>query len=328
MSYNSLIPLMKNKGCSFSPEKFQERVNVIFHNHEAAFYDEMHDDMKYSLQEQVNLLVSDVMKKILFSEKKLRVLDIGCGTGLSSEFLLNSKLGPFIEHVTLLDTSEKMLEYAEKKAVNWNKDFTLVNSTLSSINEKYDVVMICSVLHHIPNLEEFLTEVKLVLNKNGVLFHLQDPNGDYLENEFYLERLKTFEKDQELVRSQKRLTDFVPKEFKSLIKRWLGRKNYIDFINDQLLKEGVIKRRMSADELWSVTDIHVTSNSDTSPKGISLKFLNEHLNNFILVNQRSYGFFGKLKFDLDLNYASMEEKFIAENRLDGRNISGVWIKNK
>lgn len=321
MSYESLLPLMQKKGCSLSPEKFQERVNIVFHDHEAALYDTMHADMKDSLQEQVDLLIADLLEMGNFAGRKLHVIDVGCGTGLSSEFLLESDLNEQIESITLLDTSEKMLHYAGQKAEGWKKAHHLKNGYISDVKDKFDLVLVCSVLHHIPDLKDFLRNIDRILNPGGVFLHLQDPNEDFLTDPNYLKRLSSFRPKSEAKLTRKEWAIFIPKSIRFKIKSVLGRKTYIDRINDDLIREKVISKKMSAAEIWSVTDIHVSSK-----KGISFKFLAESLPNFVLVNRRSYGFFGKLKSELPQKYIKEEEKFISQNRLDGRNLSAVWVK--
>lgn len=328
MSYSKLLPLMKKKGCMLSPEQFQNKVNIVFHDHEAIHYDSMHSDMKNSLQQQIDLLISDLFKDPNCIKKKFKVLDIGCGTGLSTEYLLNSKLEPFIEHITLLDSSKKMLELAEKKAITWNKKFTLLNSYVSKIHGKFDLVLICSVLHHIPNLENFLKDVDNVMNPKGILIHLQDPNGDYMFDEVYKERVNLYLEKRRSEPKRNKIIEFVPKPFRNYLNRVLGRKNYIDLINDELIKDKIIKKRMTADEIWSVTDIHVETKNDILYKGISLQFLKKQLKHFKLISQRSYGFYGKLKSDLGEDLMKKEEEFISKNQLNGRNISCIWIKNE
>ncbi|WP_395052166.1 class I SAM-dependent methyltransferase [Flavobacterium sp.] len=326
MSYSTFIPLIKKSGSSLSPEKFHERINIVFHNHEAVFYDEMHTDMKESLQQQIDLLVSDLFKTNEPKFKNLRLLDVGCGTGLSTQFLLNSKIGNHIEFITLLDSSENMLAKAKEKAEKWNKNYTIKNDYISNVNEQYDVVIICSVLHHIPNLNLFFQDLNRVLKTGGILIHLQDPNGDELLNIEYVDRLEIYQKQIKLQKKNKKIIDFIPKNIKNYISRLLGRKTYIDKINDQLILEGTIKNRISANDLWSVTDIHVETKTDKS-KGISLVFLKDILINYSLINSRSYGFFGFLKSDLNVEYKEKEEKLIQKNQTNGRNLSCVWIKN-
>lgn len=326
MSYQSLLPLIQKTGSALSPEQFQERINIVFHDFEAQHYDAMHTDMWGSLQEQIDLLVGDLMTQKNIENKTLSLLDIGCGTGLSSQILLNSKLGPHISQVTLLDTSPNMLKFAEAKAKTWGKPYKTVNGYLASLTEKFDVIIISSVLHHIPDLEVFLSQVSNALNSGGILIHLQDPNGDSINEAEYLSRRNRYEKALEALPKEKKITDFIPKKLLKSIKRFLGRKDYIDLINDQLLEEKTIKKRMTADEIWSVTDIHVETKTDSVNKGISLKFLKNQLQNFELLQMRSYGFFGYLKSDLIESYQAEETQLITENQTNGRNISCIWMK--
>jgi 2-polyprenyl-3-methyl-5-hydroxy-6-metoxy-1,4-benzoquinol methylase len=324
MSYSSLLPLLKKTGSSLSVEEFQSRINIVFHDHEAFHYDRMHLDMWESLQEQINLLVNDYLE-IKEPSSNISVLDIGCGTGLSTQQLLHSKLANYITEITLLDTSSNMLKQAEVKAKTWGKKYVIVNSEVSDLMGQYDVIIVCSVLHHIPELDSFLNKIDTLLKPDGVFIHLQDPNGDYLNDSNYLKRVTEFES----IVSQsttKKLVDFIPKNWKHFINRNLGRKNYIDCINDQLLSEKVIRRRMTADEIWSVTDIHVENKFNSTNKGISLNYLKNHFKNLQLIKQRSYAFYNVLKSDLPEELKKNEDAFIAQNELNGRNISCIWIK--
>ncbi len=326
MSYASLLPLLKKTGSTLSAEEFQSRINIVFHDHEALHYDSMHDDMWESLLEQINLLVADGLN-FTSPSSNLRVLDIGCGTGLSTQKLLQSALGDYINEVALLDTSPVMLQQAKAKAETWNKKFTLINSDISAVTGSFDVIIVCSVLHHIPELHPFLNQVDRLLKPGGIFIHLQDPNGDYLQDSQYKQRLVEFEAYSERHQKKKK-TDYIPKIWKHFINRNLGRKNYIDHINDQLLAEKAIRRRMTADEIWTVTDIHVESKLNPVNKGISFEFLKKNLTNFQLIKQRSYAFYSVLKSDLPEELKRNEDLFIAQNELNGRNISCIWIKNK
>lgn len=327
MSYLSLLPIIKKTKSNLTPEEFQSIVNVVFHDFEAEQYDKLHANMWQSLQEQINLLVDDLLKNATYSNQKLSFLDVGCGTGLSTQILLNSRLGEHIDNITLLDTSSKMLKLAEEKAKKWNKNYTLLNSDITTLNQQFDCIMICSVLHHIPNLEIFLSQLNSILKPGGILIHLQDPNGDFLDESTYRNRLNDYENYLKKNKKPVKISNFIPKKIKNFLNRKLGRKNYIDLVNDKLIAEKAIKVRMTADEIWSVTDIHVETKLNSLNKGISLNFLKKQLPNFTLINQRSYGFFGALTSDLPDKYKILEEEFIAKNEKNGRNISCIWIKN-
>lgn len=327
MSYSKLIPLLQKKGSSLTPEQFQERVNIVFHNHEAIHYDQMHTDMKESLQEQIDLLAHDILKSTTLS-KPLKMLDIGCGTGLSSQMLLNSPLGKHIHSVTLLDTSRGMLQKAAEKAKAWNVKYELKNGYVSDVNDTFDVVIICSVLHHIPDLSGFLKQLNSVINPNGILIHLQDPNSDYLHDAQLLARAKQYaDATKNKSRAANTPISIIPKSIRKWVKKLIGRKDYIDLINDQLLLEKVITKRMTADEIWSVTDIQIEMDKGEENGGISYAFLQEKLVNFQAVSHRSYGFFGLLKSDLLPEFKVDESECIAANQLNGRNLSAAWIKN-
>lgn len=326
MSYDSLLPLLKKTKSTLTVEKFQERVNIVFHDFEAEHYDRMHSDMWGSLEEQMDLLVDDLFKYQDVKSDKLNLLDIGCGTGLSTQILLHSKLGKHISQITLLDTSSNMLKLAEEKAKTWNKKYKAVNGYLSALDEKFDVIIISSVLHHIPDLDTFLKQVEKALNHKGILIHLQDPNGDFLNDIEYNNRKREYEKELNLLPVKKRISDYLPKKLIKSIKRLLNRKDYIDLINDKLLAEKTIKRRITADEIWSITDIHVETKNNTWNKGISLQYLKKQLPDFELIKMRSYCFYGLLKIDLIDSYKEKESKLISESQPNGRNISCVWMK--
>jgi len=122
MIYNTLNSLINKTGSRLSPGEFQEIINVIFHDIESNYYDSIHKDMWESLQEQIELLIEDLFRNDRSFSKNLSLLDIGCGTGLATHILLNSKIGDFVSNITLLDTSRNMLKQAEEKAKKWNKN--------------------------------------------------------------------------------------------------------------------------------------------------------------------------------------------------------------
>jgi 2-polyprenyl-3-methyl-5-hydroxy-6-metoxy-1,4-benzoquinol methylase len=325
MSYNSILPIIKKTKSNLTPKQFQERINIAFHDQEAFFYDDLHKDMKESLQEQINLLVDDYTGFNKNISDNLTLLDVGCGTGMSTHLLLNSKLGSKIKKLSLLDTSSNMLKHAEEKAKTWNKEYELLNYDIFNCNHKFDMIVICSVLHHIPNLDEFLYQVDNLLNPYGVLIHLQDPNGDYLNDTDYLERVTVYELEN-YQKSNNSWKNLIPRKFKNYINRNMGRKSYIDKVNDILIAEKTIIKRMTADDIWCVTDIHVESKNNSMNKGISLKRLKNQLNNFELIKSRSYGFFGPLKSELSEKFKKVENDFIINNEPSGRNLSCIWIK--
>ncbi len=323
MSVNTLIPLIKKVGSKLAPSDFQHIVNVVFHDIEAQHYDAIHSEMWESLQQQFDLLSNDVLSHDNEIGKNLRLLDIGSGTGLSTELLLNTKLGERIDDIALLDTSPKMLALAERRIQKLTKNYKLYNSDVTNIDEKFDIIIVCSVLHHIPDLPIFLQHIAKIQNPGGILIHLQDPNGDFKDDSIYKSRVENY--NNKLPKSGQNQTF---KKLKNLLKSIVGgKKTYIDQVNDVLLEKKAITKRMTSEEIWSVTDIHVEDLPFSTGTGISLQLLKENLADYSLIKARSYGFFGILKSKLIPEFQILEEKAIGNGELNGRNIAGAWIKN-
>ena len=310
-----------------TPAEFHNTVNVVFHDVEASHYDAIHAGMWESLGEQINLLVNDLENSGQLPLRDLRLLDIGCGTGLSTELLLKTPLGRQITDITLLDTSPNMLMHAEEKAKKWGKKYSLSNSDVNALRGTYDVIIVSSVLHHIPDLEQFLTKISGLQNQDGIFIHMQDPNGDYMADETYAKRAEEYDGIQKKgISLKKQLFSLVPKSIKREANKLLGRKNYIDFVNEKLIEKKAIKHAMTPEEIWSVTDIHVENLPFSIGSGISMKFIKEVLDGYSLTSMRSYGFYGLLKSELEPEYQKKEQALIAVKELNGRHVSGVWIK--
>src|ERR1035441_3950446 len=156
-AYATLRPIMERYGATGSPCAFQEAVNLTFHEFESAVYDQIHREMWETLPAHFDYL-SRALISVLPHDRHLRVLDVGCGTGLSSELLLQTDLSRLICHIDLLDTSEPMLAKVRDRAQKWGVPHATILGTIDAIppSSQYDLIMACSVLHHIPDLKNRL----------------------------------------------------------------------------------------------------------------------------------------------------------------------------
>ena len=101
-----------------------------------------------------NLVCQAVEKQIdLLSDKE--ILDFGGGTGL-----LTLPLAKQVKSVTLVDISEKMLEQARLKAerqeIN-NIQFLEQDLLEKPLEKEFDLIVVCRVLHHMPDLDVALS---------------------------------------------------------------------------------------------------------------------------------------------------------------------------
>jgi 2-polyprenyl-3-methyl-5-hydroxy-6-metoxy-1,4-benzoquinol methylase len=313
---------IKRCGATCSPEDFHAAVNLIFHKWESSVYDELHRDMWESLPEQFRLLVADYLSTVPDALDSLHLLDVGCGTGLASECLLRTDLARRIRSIDLLDTSASMLYRASERAKSWNAPFRCIEGQLGSATvsrERYNVILSCSVLHHVVDLSAFLNAIRSLQEEGDIFIHLQDPNGDYLADRELNARMK-----QATQGFTSRTSRLHPRRILGRLYRELTgkeREDYISRTNRELLDNRIIKSRLTVPELFSITDIRVHDG-----RGVALSEIRDHLPDYELISQRSYGFFGQLSHSLPVHLKKVEESEIAAHSLNGFHLGAVWMK--
>ena len=113
-----------------------------------------------------NLVCQAVEKQIdLLSDNE--ILDFGGGTGL-----LTLPLAKRAKSVTLVDISEKMLEQARLKAEQQDiKNIQFLEQDLleKPLKQEFDLIVVCRVLHHMPDLDAALSLIHQHLRENGQL---------------------------------------------------------------------------------------------------------------------------------------------------------------
>jgi len=119
----------------------------------------------------------------LVMQDNIDVLDVGCGTGLVSNLFANKYKSNFTA-VDFSDSIDYARNFAKKnkiKNVKWvKKDFLLFNP-----EKKYDVIICCGVLHHIPQYETALAKIKSLLKPNGkLILAVYNPYGKILKRFF------------------------------------------------------------------------------------------------------------------------------------------------
>lgn len=106
-----------------------------------------------------------------FVKKKDKVLDLGCGTGLST-----SMLGRLAGEVNGVDISPIFIKTAEKKRRATNIKFTCADIlNLPFPDESYDVVSSFLLIEHIYDIPQALSEMARVAKKGGLIIILS-PN--------------------------------------------------------------------------------------------------------------------------------------------------------
>ena len=321
--YSALNGLIKNKSNISDAKQFQEIVNVVFHDYESKHYDNIHKEMWESLPQQFDLLVNDVWPYVA-DNKNFKLLDVGCGTGLATEFLLGTPLNQKITDIHLLDTSSLMLEKAKNRAKKWDKKFKLIQGDILQIDDTYDIIIISSVLHHIPDLPLFLQTLNDIQTQGGIILTMHDPATESVRSDTYKARCKEFDAYYETHKQKRSIITRIKDRLTGIF----APVDYIQKVNQKLLDDKVIHQPLTPTELWSVTDVLVEGLPYALSDGITKKLLIDNLPNYTLASYRTYGFYGTLYSNLDKIYKSREEALIEEKDQHGRNFSSAWVKQK
>ena len=143
--------------------------SIDVHKKHAENYDKIARDYEWHGHE----LIFGLCCEFLTSDSRL--LDVGIGTGLSSELFVRTGV-----EITGMDGSEEMLEQCEKKKIAKEliqHDITKTPWPLDS--ELFDIVIAVGVFHFFEEVEPFFKEVGCVIRPNGIFaFPIVDPNED------------------------------------------------------------------------------------------------------------------------------------------------------
>src|SRR5277367_3924450 len=91
--------------------------------------------------------------------RNLRLLEIGCGSGLLAQSLSRSGL-----KITAIDLSAESVDQAKANSVD-AKQANILDYT----DDPFDVILFARSLHHMTPLDEVLSKAKALLKTGGVL---------------------------------------------------------------------------------------------------------------------------------------------------------------
>lgn len=145
-----------------------------------------HTDGKRSLFEKMYHFIKGIalkkkLKLINSQSVKGKLLDIGAGTG---DFLTVAKNDGW--QTVGIEPSEKAKEIAIKKGVNFAQDLASLESN------SFDIITMWHVLEHVPNLEEYISELKRLIKPSGTII-IAVPNFKSYDAKYYGEFWAAFD---------------------------------------------------------------------------------------------------------------------------------------
>ena len=151
-------------------ENYYKSEDYISHtDSKKTLFDRVYQSVRnYTLNKKVSLLNS-------FKTEEKSVLDIGAGTG---DFLSACKKSEW--KITGIEPSTEARSIALKKEVQLHKELLEVS------NQRFDVITMWHVLEHVPNLTEYISQLRKLLKPNGVLI-VAVPNYNSYDASYYKE---------------------------------------------------------------------------------------------------------------------------------------------
>jgi len=113
------------------------------------------------------------------TDNTIRVLDIGCGTGVELDYIWKNAPNAYI---TCLDLSSDMLALLLKNHPDHHSQIAVVEASYLNWTyplETFDIVVSSQTMHH------FMPEQKIAVYRN--LLRTLKPDGVYLENDWYMD---------------------------------------------------------------------------------------------------------------------------------------------
>ena len=250
-----------------------QKINQLYHDKDAEQYDKKHDDI--FIYEKTRW--QHFLRTYIQNKTDVNFLDYGCGTGFITSTLFEEFPDMNIS-ATCYDISLGMLDKCREriKKVSMNNK-TVVCTTDIPVEKKFDVVALNSVLHHLPDQSIFFRDIAAVLRENGLLIIGHEPNMlFYTKKMCYIPSLVIRNIRNPKIFIMNMLELFRLKIFAQKFLRYVPKEGEtISFINNELVKEGLIHKPLSKEEIYQYIDFHspTASGSYVEDKGFDFSSL-------------------------------------------------------
>ena len=150
--------------------------NIAVHDRLARKYDKLHGEIFNDVEQaRLKKFLSRALEEVRTGNSPFQALDLGCGSGNLTGHLLG--LGAA---VTAADVSSGFLELVKQRFAGMPvRTRHLDGRDLSEIaSESFDIVLVYSVLHHIPDYLAICAEMARVCRRGGIVVidHEASPN--------------------------------------------------------------------------------------------------------------------------------------------------------
>jgi ubiquinone/menaquinone biosynthesis C-methylase UbiE len=134
----------------------------------------------------------EIIRKLLDIKQSHKLLDVGCGTGISTGYFSQKC------HVTGIDPCKELLAQTKQNCIQGKAE------NLPFEDNSFDIVISVTSIHNFDSFEKGIKEMKRVLNKNGQLVvsvmkrsSKLDDIEEELKNTF--SGIKTIEEEKDII---------------------------------------------------------------------------------------------------------------------------------
>lgn len=320
-AYEALRPVMARYGAACTPREFYWAVNEAYHTVEAGQYDNLHETMFVGLEP----IWRELFAHAASLPGKIRVLDIGAGTGLVGGFV-EKYLAGRIASLTMLDPCAAMLERCRTKLGQLSCTCEFRQGDLSAVvnGERFDVVTINSVLHHIVDLQPFFARVQELITPLGWFLAAHDPRAEASSDPQF--QVRTNQRR----RARRNVWRGAWSRLSHLARHAAGRP-YLSPLaretSELLLTQRTIRHPMTMASIYSVTDFHVPGQPDGFGRGISLAQMKNWLPSLTLVEGLTYQFYGVPWTSLSPSEQEQERQLWEARDQHGQLLASAWRKD-
>lgn len=203
----------------------QENINsfVDYYNKKAGLYDELRLTYenpnlykRFFYLTRFNSVVSS-----LSPQKGERVLDVGCGPGFYTRYLVNSGC-----QVTAIDFSKEYIKQAKSYVGNKAKFIVADATSLPFKNNYFDKLLLSEIIEHVQDYKSVLSESARVLRPNGIAVVTTPNKLSYMNFAYKLKRvLKKYKYNEHVI-------EFSPRQFTNIIAEYfvIEKINFSNFL--------------------------------------------------------------------------------------------------
>lgn len=168
-SFAHILAAMKGETPENAPEEY---VRSLFDGYAEQFEEHLTQKLGYKTPFVLAEALSKTMESLQDTRTDLALADLGCGTGLGAEALMD-----LTGYRAGVDLAGKMVEKARAKGIFDHLDVDDVVRFLEKSDQRYDLITAVDVLVYIGNLEPLFSAAKAKLNGNGY-FAISVEKGD------------------------------------------------------------------------------------------------------------------------------------------------------